>query len=219
MGKKEFFTSEELSRIEEAVRQAEEKTSGEIVPYFAEKSDDYREAPWKALYLFSAIGLVGSVAEILTGYYPPISDAGFIFLLTAASGAAGYLFACCISPLRRFFAGEALLERRVRQKALEVFVRHEVFATKDRTGILLYISQFERRFLVLGDTGINRKVQESDWEDIVNTVIKGIKSDKALDGLLQAIEMCGALLEKSGVEIQPDDQNEIPNRLLTDKDP
>ena len=40
--------------------------------------------------------------------------------------------------------------------AMAAFVEEEVFSTRDRTGILLFLSLFEHRVVVLGDSGINQ---------------------------------------------------------------
>ena len=84
-----------------------------------------------------------------------------------------------------------------------------VFNTRERTGILLFISLLEHRIEVVGDAGINRKVTADEWTDVVMRIREGIKAGKLADGLVAAIEMCGELLERGGVEIRPDDVNEL----------
>jgi putative membrane protein len=67
--------------------------------------------------------------------------------------------------------------------------------------------------IVLGDEGINAKVQQQEWQDIVGTVVKGIRARRAADGLVQAIAACGRLLERTGVRKQKDDTDELPDNL------
>ena len=42
-----LFSEQDLSRIKHAVEDAEKKTSGEIVPYVVQQSDDYERAVWR----------------------------------------------------------------------------------------------------------------------------------------------------------------------------
>ena len=80
---------------------------------------------------------------------------------------------------------------------MKAFVEEELFNTRDRTGILLFISKFEHRIEVLGDVGINEKVSAEDWVEIVDHIRAGIKHGRFVDGVIDGIEMCGRLLEKS----------------------
>ena len=107
----------------------------------------------------------------------------------------------------------------VHGRAMRAFVEEEIFSTRERTGILLFISLLEHRIEVVGDTGINQKVTPDEWTDVVVRVREGIKAGKLADGLVAAIEMCGELLERVGVEIRPDDINELSDdvRLRDDE--
>jgi putative membrane protein len=49
----------------------------------------------------------------------------------------------------------------------------------------------------------------------VERIRTGIRNENLTAGLVDAIGMCGDLLESSGVEIRPDDTNELPNRVRT----
>ena len=102
---------------------------------------------------------------------------------------------------------------RVHQRATQAFISEEVFATRDRTGILIFLSLHERRVLVLGDSGINKKVKPSDWDGIVNMIVSGIREGKTTEGMISAIRECGKLLEQHGVQRRPDDTDELSDDL------
>ena len=89
------------------------------------------------------------------------------------------------------------------------FVEEEVFDTRDRTGILLFVSLFEHRIEVVGDSGINDKVEPAEWVEVVDLVRAGIRRQSLADGLVQAVERCGDLLHRRGVEVRPDDTDEL----------
>jgi len=207
------FTEEDLGRIANAVREAEAHTSGEIVPFFIERSDRYEEALWRAG------GIVGLMILVLFAAIRLFTDLWISFdsvdvaLLTMAGAGCAALLASTIPGLRRFFAGQDLIDHRVALRAADAFIEEEVFKTRDRTGILIFLSFFEHKVLVVGDRGINEKVDRSEWEDIVARIVRGINSGHPADGLVDAIRQCAALLERHGFRRRKDDINELSNEL------
>ena len=209
----ELFSAADLDRIKAAINDAEKRTSGEIVPYIVEQCDDYEFAEWRGgalLALLTAIALL--FLHSYTSIWLPIDLAGKLLALLVAFG-LGMLLVKYVQSLKRILAGSAAMERRLHQRASEAFIAEEVFHTRDRTGILLFLGLLERRVLVLGDTGINQKVKLEEWQDVVATVIAGIRAGSPVDGLVNAIQKCGALLERKGVNIRPDDRDELSDAL------
>ena len=105
------------------------------------------------------------------------------------------------------------MARTVRLQAYRAFVEEEVFATRDRTGILIFISVFEHRVEVLADKGINAVVADGVWSEVVSMIVRGIKDETLTDGLLAGIERCGQILHDHGVDIRTPDPNELPDDL------
>ncbi len=206
---------DERKKIKQAVEKAELKTSGEIVPFLTEQSDSYEEAPWKGGYFTGTLALgfllsldISDMLPVaLTGIYAGLGF--FVFAIL------GYLLTMFIPPVKKYFAGASIINRRVEQRAYAAFIQEEVFLTRERTGILLYISLFEHKVFVLGDSGINSKVKSDDWNGIVDTIVSHMKNGEPVDGIIRAIEQCGELLEKAGVAIRKDDQDELSNELRT----
>lgn len=210
---KSRFSAADLEKIKAAVAAAEGHTSGEIVPYYVERSDDYDEAVWRSGVFFGAAALlVFYVIRTFTPIWLPFGLTQTLFIILLAAG-IGTALAFWLPPLRRIFAGNYLLKRRVAARALEAFVSEEVFQTRDRTGILIFISLFERRVQVIGDSGINARVTPGDWEDVVEIIVNGIKSGQAAEGLIRAIEKCGDLLKTKEVQRRVDDSNELSDSL------
>jgi putative membrane protein len=130
----------------------------------------------------------------------------------AAGAALGYL-AVLVPALRRWLAGDDLLDLRTRRRAEAAFLEEEVFRTRDRTGILLFVSLFEHRVVVLGDSGINARVAPGEWDEVVRLAVEGIRRGRPGEGLAAAIAACGRLLARPGLERLPDDTDELPDEL------
>src|SRR5690554_3000700 len=61
---------------------------------------------------------------------------------------------------------EKFCKNSVLDRAAYVFKTLDMHKTGLRNGVLFYIAVEDRKFAVLGDTGINQKVPENFWEDI-----------------------------------------------------
>jgi putative membrane protein len=209
----DLFSEADLEAIKAAVRDAEAQTSGEIVPYVVAQSDDYPTAVWKGAALGALLGPLVAVAIYEWGAFWGVHVPLWIALPAMVGGGAGYLLTAWLPPVRRWMAGEEVLEQRARRRAAVAFLEQEVFRTRDRTGILLFLSLFEHRVVVLGDTGINQKVKQEEWDGIAAKLAAGIRAGRPGAALLEAIRECGHLLERRGVALQPGDVNELNDEL------
>jgi putative membrane protein len=207
------FTEADLALIREAVADAEVGTAGEIVPYVVPASDAYSGAVWKGGTLGALIGaLAGWAVHSAAGFW---GGALFFWMAVppAAGAALGLLLAGLVPPIKRLLAGAEVLELRTRRRAALAFLDEEVFRTRDRTGILLFVSLFEHRVVVLGDSGINEKVAAGEWDGLVQRAAAGIRAGRPGEALAGAVRECGRLLAERGVEIRPADTDELPNEL------
>ena len=211
----DYFSTAELERIRQAVEAAEGQTAGEIVPYAVVASDDYSETVWKGATLAAlAAALAAAGLHGLGGFW---GFDGYLWLglPTAVGAAAGFLAGARIPWLKRLLVASAVVERQVERRAALAFIEEEVFFTRERTGILIFVSVFERQVLILGDSGINAKVEPEEWGEIVAEIAAGIAAGKPADALVEGITKCGALLQRRGVEIRPDDIDELADELRT----
>jgi putative membrane protein len=208
-----FFSPADLAEVAAAVREVEARSAGEIVPYAVGSSDTYPSAVWKAATLGALLAaLAAAVAYELGGLWGP-SPALWLALPPPAGAALGYLGAALIPALRRALLPPELLDQQVRQRALAAFVEQEVFRTKGRTGILVFLSLFERRVVILADQGITTKVGQPEWDAIVAGVVAGIRGGAPGRALADGILHCGDLLARHGVAAAPGDVDELPDRL------
>jgi len=208
-----LFSEADRARIQAAVRDAEGKTSGEIVPFLVERSDAYEAADWRGgAVLGAAIACAAAAVHEMTDIWLPFNFAGLILIVIVAF-VTGMLLVRFIPALKRLFTGSDAMAHHVARRAAEAFIAEEVFQTRERTGILLFVSLFERRVLVVGDAGINARVQKSDWDGIVATIVDGLKKGTPADGLVRAIGACGELLERQGVTRRSDDTDELSDGL------
>ncbi|NBB88019.1 MAG: hypothetical protein GVY12_17610 [Bacteroidetes bacterium] len=210
------FSENELRQITEAVDAAEIKTAGEIVPVIARNSGQYGAAVWRAASLCGVLSLVGVmlVFQLYDGWGLTWLYAGWgVAVVATLAGTLGAVTTAYVPAVKRLLTPTDLMARKVHRRAMQAFVEEEVFDTKDRTGILIFISIDEHRIEVLGDVGINALVEPDDWIAVIERIREGIQQDRVAEGLVEAIGICGTMLRKRGVDPQGADPNELDNRL------
>jgi putative membrane protein len=213
-----LFTKEELLQIRQAVVEAEQLSGGEIVPVFSRHSSWYEQTLWRAGALFAVL-----TAIILTLLYlssdvllwlPP-----YLWLLICTTGGiAGATLTESVPVLKRFFISRESLQQQVQARAQQFFVEQSVSHTEQRTGILLYISFFEKHALILPDIGISELVSHEVWEGILQQLVSTMKGGQPTAAICNAIASCGKVLADSGIQkAEDDDTNELPDEIHIDE--
>jgi len=212
------FPQAEQEKVAAAVREAEQLTAGEIVPYVVGRSDHYESAEWRGGFILWCVAFLAmSLLPRATGAWMRF-DALTVAAATLLAGGAGMLLVRTVPGLKRLLAGNHLMARRVEQRAAEAFISEEVFATPKRTGILIFLSLLERRVMVIGDAGINSRVESGAWNGIIRGVVDAIGRGAPADGLAEAIRSCGALLAGHGVGRGAGDQDVLPDNVRLRKE-
>ena len=198
------------------MKEAEDKISGEIVPVIVERSGGYLSATYKGAILF---GLFSFMLIIIldryvidasnTLYYDPV----FIFFVVVLSGLAGGILSSVWEPLKRFLVGQKHMDECTRQRAETAFLQEEVFNTRHRTGIMIFVSFFEHEVIVMADRGISRVVDQKEWDKLVAELISAIRVGKVVEGIEQSLKRCGEILLEKGFHKTPDDINELRDDL------
>lgn len=208
------FSAQDLERIKAAVKSAEDKISGEVVPVFVEKSGYYNIANYRGAFVGASLAFI--VIIVLDRYFPSgpvVYDPMLIFLFTLLAGLLGALLTHFFDPLKRLLLNQAHLDQATRKRAENAFLEEEVFATRHRTGIMIFVSFFEREVIVMADRGISKVVEQKEWDKIVTDIIVNIRNNKVTDGLEAAIKRCGEILLEKGFLKTVDDVNELKDDL------
>ena len=209
----QFFGDDDRAAVEAAVREAEGRTAGEIVPVAVGRSGDYPHAAWSGAWLGALAGALCATAAIELGDLWLTLPAMWVAVATLVGSGLGWLLVTVLPALARVLAGAHAMEQAVAARALQAFVDHEAFATRGRTGIVILVSLFERRVHVFADSGINARVAQHEWDEIAGAVAEGLRAGRPGPALADGIRRCGALLERGGVDRRADDTDELSDRL------
>jgi putative membrane protein len=208
-----FLSNDERARVETAVKEAEKLTAGEIVVMIISASYQYP--------LAIVIG-AAAFALLLALIFTPLAGAWLwiggqnMWLFLGFLTVFFILFHEIIKRipwLKQFFISRKEIDDEVEEAAITNFFDQGLYRTRDQTGVLVLISVFERRVWVLADRGINAKVSESQWDDIVKMITDGIKQKRPADAICEAVEKIGELLT-THFPIKPDDTDELKNLII-----
>jgi putative membrane protein len=208
-----FLTDSEKQAVTKIVQEAEKQTSGEIVPMIVSASHHYPLAAATGATLISL-----PLALLLTSFFGSALWLGsqnmYLFLV---------FFALLYLPIRavvsrtpavkRVFLSNRQVEEEVEEAAITSFYGEKLYRTRDQNGILLFVSVFERRVWILGDAGINERIEPGQWQEIVDNLTKGIRDGRQCEALCQAITCVGDILKKH-FPIRQDDSDELHNIII-----
>ena len=194
-------------KVRQAIRDAESRTVGEIVPVVVERSDHYPGTLWIAGLCTMLLG------SALLERHLPWAEPHWLLVCQLGLGALGFLVASLLPDLQRLFVTEARATEMANEQALQEFHLLGLRETRERTGVLLFVSLFEHRVVVLGDSGIHAKVGDAHWQRTKDAVLEGIARGSLAEGLVAGVRACGAVLAEH-FPSTPGDRNEIADRLI-----
>lgn len=93
-------------------------------------------------------------------------------------------------------------------RALFIFDKLKMTKTANHNGVLIYLAVKDRKFAILGDSGINNIVEENFWEDVKILMSEHFKRGEFVFGIEKGIERIGIKL-KNHFPYQNDDINEL----------
>ena len=197
----------DLALVHAALRDAERRTVGEIVPVVVERSDPHPAADWLA-----ALSFVLVLTALLAPWLP--WDHPFLLLsCQIAFGAAGYGAARWLPAFKRLFVLEGRARAVSEEQAFQEFHAQGLHRTEAATGVLVFVSLRERRVVVLADEGIAARVEPGVWEQVDDDVLAGVARGSLRDGLIAAVRRTGDVLAAHAPWTEGD-RNELPDRLI-----
>ncbi|POY34791.1 hypothetical protein C3K47_18295 [Solitalea longa] len=84
----------------------------------------------------------------------------------------------------------------VLDRAAYYFKQLEMHKTSQRNGVLIYLATEDRKFAIIGDVGINMKIDFGFWHETKEVMLNSFKQGLLVEGLVQGIEKAGKALAK-----------------------
>jgi len=203
-----FLTEAAKTALVAAVRAVEASSRAEVVVVVRPRSAPYRDAS-----LLGALAAVfGALAFLL---FSPWEFGLLWFLVDPAL--AGLLVGLAVHRshlLIRLLTSTAARQTAVRDAARVTFLDRDVTATRERTGLLLYISLLERGAELVADRGVLDAVGAADWRRAAAALVAAVDSGADGEGVAEQLRGLGDLLAEA-LPARADDVNELPDEVVT----
>jgi putative membrane protein len=191
-------------RISVAIRAAEERTSGEIVCVLAQTSSEATALP---VLLAAVVAL--ALPWLLVAWTEMTVQRILLLQITVF---LALLMILCVPRVR-----VALMPRRARRAvahrvAMEQFTIRGIARTKDRSGVLIFVSLAERYVRIIADDGISARVPQSEWQAVVDALVVHMRGGRIGDGFITAIDICGSKLAEHFPRNEAS-RHELPDRI------
>lgn len=203
---KHTLSGEERDVLNQKVTAAEKRTGAQIVLAIIERSDSYAELPWKAFALgTSGAGLLVFLMNMMWPLPDPVMAALLAIVIMLAAGAGFALLSVFVPDFARLFLHSHRAEVETMQYAKSLFLSRELFGTPERRAVLLLVSLFERRIVILPDAGLRLKISQDATEKIIAHMCAFLKSGKTAQALETGLKKLEEVILSDG------SSHELPN--------
>ena len=219
-------TKEEAASIERRIVEVESRTGVQVVAALVPRADSYPELPWRAFALGASLS--GLIALAIDIGRPDWLSAQALLMQTLAilsGGTAAGLLATQLPAFAKLFLGAQRAKAEVRQCAESLFLSRELFATPRRDVVLVLVSEFEHRVVIVPDVYCRGRVTATEWETVVAKMTPSLREGRAADAFAAGLGAMEMLLTGKGfatVEAEGDRRtsaNALPDTLVRGEGP
>ena len=200
-----LLNQDQAQQITDAISEVERHTDAELVTVLARQADDYYYIPalWAAL-----VALVSPGVVLFTPFWLDVAEVLVIQLVVFVTLA---LVLRAPTLLRRIIPAR-VKHWRAANLARRQFLENNLHHTVGETGVLIFVAETERYVEIIADRGISARVNDAEWQSIVDEFTHDVHAGRTMDGFLAAVEGCGKLL----IEHVPatHEKDELPNHLI-----
>lgn len=198
------ISAEDRERISTAIRAAESKTSGEIVCVLAQNS-----SVATALPMFMAAVAALALPWLLVAF-TAMTVHTILSLQVVVFFAIMMLL--CLPRVRVALMPRAARRAVAYRVAMDQFVTRGMAHTKERTGVLIFVSLAERYARIIADEGIASRVPQQEWQEAIDALVARMRDGHISDGFIAAVNLCG---NKLATHFPRDEarRDELPNRI------
>jgi putative membrane protein len=204
MGTSAFTDKAAKAEVADAIREIERVTSAEVVVAVRASSGHYRHTDYLVGFALSFAALLVFLFDEheFSIEWMPV-DSIFAFALGA------FISGSC-PPLRRLLTSRSLMQGNVTSRARATFVELGIGKTSARTGILVYVSMFEKSAQVVCDGGIDATVLGAPFATAIAALDAALHRGPSFPGFTAALRSLGPILGKT-LPRRVDDINELPD--------
>jgi putative membrane protein len=212
---KKILTDEDSRQLNALIATTEKHTNTQIVLALIQRSDSYAELPWKAFALgTAAAGSLIFLHDLIFYDWHPLMTVLPSVATILGLGVVFALLTLLLPDFARLFLSVHRAETEVRQYAESLFLSRELFATARRTGILLLVSLFERRVVIIPDKGLDNILTENLLHSIIGEMTAFLRKHAARKAFEAGMEKLAVIV---GDRLTGTGKNELSDEIIEEK--
>lgn len=213
---KQILTDTDRILLDKLIAEAEAQTRVQIVLATTKRSDSYAEIPWKAFATGTSIsGFAVFLLDLLLVRWETGTMILFSVAAILAAGAIFALMTLLFKGFARLFLSENRKETETLQYAESIFLSRELFTSEGRRGIMLLLSQFERRVVILPDKGVRDRLSAEVMNNIISKMTHHLRHNEVKKALETGLEELVSVLCTSASSRS--DKNDLSNEIIEGK--
>ncbi|WMX15484.1 MULTISPECIES: hypothetical protein [unclassified Aureispira] len=201
-----FFTPEYQEELDAAIQALESKSSVELVTVIYPECDNYRDIElWGGIFL-------AFLALVVKFMIPTIIHIYAILFGTLLFFSLGIGIIKWFPKLKHALIHKKRMRRQAEIMARAIFQKAHIHRTSQHTGVLLFISTFERQAVLLWDIGVDIELTIDELDKLQFQFNEVFNAPEPPQALLAKIRASIPIFEEH-LPVQPNDINELPNHL------
>jgi putative membrane protein len=194
-------------KLEDEIALIEKESSVEIVPVFLKASSSYVGfRRFYSLILFILLLLVERLFHLAPASI--LLEWGIPLLFSMGAFFYWEYYPEHLVPL----VPQGQRWAKVQRRAREAFFEHEVFNTRARSGILIYVSFLEKSVLLLADKGFQAHIPEKVWMELSEQLAADFDAENPGHSFLRALDSFRGKFAQSFPRSE-NDRNELHDKL------
>jgi putative membrane protein len=194
-----LFTADDRARVSKAVAAAESRTSAEIVPAVASASGRYDRPEdviglWTGLIAMSAAWLLMPLESSEVGSWSGM-PAGVQLAALIAAMIGGFVVGTVVGSrigwLRRLFTARGQMREEVLARARAVWFDRRVHHTATESGLLIYVSLFERMAAIIADHNALEKLGQAGVDELCAELTARLGTENPTEAICRTIAAAG----------------------------
>lgn len=206
---KALQTEKFKKRLSSAIEEIEAVSQVEIVSVIHPKSGSYMEIP----LLFGSVAMLAVFTFLM--FFPVVFGDYLFYTVTTTTFLAGVIVGIYFPALQLLTIKKTRLMKNTEIMARAVFQKAGIYNTKNRVGILVFISFFEKQAAVIMDKGVEEKLPGDIIDKMRIDFTRSIKSKQANNEIIRTFETYKSVFEEYIPQTE-NDVNELPESIEID---
>jgi putative membrane protein len=203
MSGRHFYLDSTQKAVADAVERIESRTGAEVVVAVRPRSSVYRHTDYLVGFAFTMAGLCFFL------FYPVTFDNDAFPIEALILFLAGVFISANVPDVRRLLTLPSVRHAAVTTAARAAMIELGITRTRERTGLLVYVSVFERTVEVVADVGLDELSKHDSFHAAVKSLNAAVHPPH-VDRFIAALESMGQALEACAPR-RDDDVDELPN--------